>query len=122
MRTCEPLILNMEAYPRKRRQIMHQKLAFWITLVFLVVSSAWAQPSQPPEAHRPGPYIIPVDYDSLLKMKKPPEYKPFEVYGMFLMSVAAQQTPLVMNPFMKVPDKVIQTNDDIFKKANLVEM
>jgi acetyl esterase/lipase len=50
-------------------------------------------------------------------MKEPPSYKPFEVYGWFLLSVAAQQTPLVINTNMAIPDHVVQTKDIIFKKV-----
>ena len=46
--------------------------------------------------HIPGPHIIPIDYESLYRMDEPPGYKPWDVYGIFLLSVAAQQTPMVM--------------------------
>ncbi len=66
----------------------------------------------------PGPYIIPIDYESLYAMPEPPAYEPFEVYGMFLMSVASQQTPLVMNPAAQVPDSIKQTTDVVFKTVD----
>jgi len=58
---------------------------------------------------KPGPHFVKVDYEELFAMKQPPAYEPFEVYGMFLMSVAAQQTPLVMNPMIEVPDNRVST-------------
>lgn len=48
-------------------------------------------------------------------MPEPPGYKPFEVYGWFLMSVATQQTPLVMNPYLEIPPDVERTRDVVFK-------
>ncbi len=68
-------------------------------------------------AHKPGPHIIEIDYEKLFAMPQPPAYEPFDVYGVFLMSVAAQQTPLVMNPMIDVPDNVIQSKDVIFKQV-----
>lgn len=97
---------------------MKQKVAYLITILLLIVPFVGARDVQPSNTGKPGPYIIPVDYNGLYKMEKPPEYEPFDVYGLFLMSVAAQQTPLVMNPYMKVPDHVIQTKDVVFKETN----
>ncbi|MCK5308476.1 MAG: alpha/beta hydrolase, partial [Zetaproteobacteria bacterium] len=73
-------------------------------------------------SHTPGPHIIPIDYEALYRMKEPPEYKPFEVYGYFLLSVATQQTPLVMNPQAPVPEHVIKMSDVIFKKVDGVDL
>ncbi len=63
----------------------------------------------------PGPHIVPIDYEELYAMKAPPSYDPFDVYGLFLISVASQETPLVMNPATPVPDSVKQTKDVVFK-------
>ena len=71
---------------------------------------------------QPGPHIITVDYEALFKMPEPPDYEPFEVYGWFLLSVATQQTPMVMNPYLPVPEQVIQTKDIIFKEVGGVEL
>jgi len=84
--------------------------ALFATVLFTTTVSA--------EEPTPGPYIIPIDYAALFKMKEPPAYKPFAVYGFFLVSVAAQQTPMVMNTWMKVPKGVIQTKDVIFKEVD----
>lgn len=81
-------------------------------------SIAVTQEPSPSGSHTPGPHIISIDYDALYKMQKPPPYKPFEVYGWFLLSVATQQTPLVFNSMMPVPDHVIQTKDIIFKEVD----
>jgi acetyl esterase/lipase len=88
---------------------------FWI---LLVAPCAWAEEAPPPEAHTPGPHIIPIDYDALYKMAKPPEYKPFPVYGFFLLNVATQQTPMVANPWKPVPDHVVKTADVIYKEVD----
>ena len=90
--------------------------------MFLTLGLLSAGSAQVAAQHKPGPYIIPVDYEALFRMEEPPEYEPFEVYGWFLLSVAAQQTPLVMNPYMSVPEQVIQTKDIIFKDVGGVEL
>ncbi|MDJ0521493.1 MAG: alpha/beta hydrolase [Planctomycetota bacterium] len=69
-------------------------------------------------ARKPGPHIIPIDYEALYASENPPAYKPWPVYGVFLMSVAAQQTPLVMNPETPVPDTVQATTDIVFKEVD----
>ncbi len=90
-----------------------------LTLFCLLVATIITVPVSAGEVKRtPGPHFVEVDYDKLFKMKEPPGYKPFPVYGTFLMSVAAQQTPLVLNPFMKVPADVIQSKDVIFKEVD----
>lgn len=66
----------------------------------------------------PGPYFKEIDKEAIYQMEQPPQYKPFPVYGMFLVSAAAQQTELVMNPYIKVPETVIQTADVIFKEID----
>ncbi len=70
----------------------------------------------------PGPHIITIDYESLYAMPEPPAYEPFEIYGMFLLSVATQQTPLVMNPAAQVPDGIEQTTDVVFKTIDGQEL
>lgn len=67
------------------------------------------------EARTPGPHIVVIDYEELYAMPSPPAYKPFEVYGLFLFSVATQDTPLVMNPATPVPNSVRQDKDVVFK-------
>ena len=89
----------------------------YIFAMMIMTSHVHAQ-SKAESIRDPGPYIIKVDYDKLYKMKEPPTYKPFEVYGFFLMSVAAQKTPLVMNPYMNVPGNVLQTKNVIFKQVD----
>ena len=66
----------------------------------------------------PGPYIKAIDYDALFAMEKPPAYKPFDVYGFFLMSVAMQQTPLVMDLFKPLPDHISKLADVVFKEVD----
>ena len=66
----------------------------------------------------PGPHIIPIDYEALYAMPAPPTYEPFDVYGLFLVSVAAQETPLVLNPAAQVPDSVEQTTDIVFNTVD----
>ena len=67
------------------------------------------------EARTPGPHIVAIDYEELYAMPSPPAYTPFEVYGLFLFSVAAQETPLVMNPATPVPNSVRQEKHVVFK-------
>lgn len=98
---------------------IHSKIAVIISALFVGLTIGNADAG---EKSNPGPYIIPIDYEALYKMKEPPAYKPFEVYGFFLLSVAAQQTPLVMNPQAPVPEHVGKTSDVIFKKVEGVEL
>ena len=70
----------------------------------------------------PGPHIIPIDYEALYKLEEPPGYEPWDVYGWFLLSVAAQQTPMVMNPWMTVPDHVLQIKDVNFKEVDGIKL
>ena len=70
----------------------------------------------------PGPHIISIDYEALYAMPEPPAYQPFDVYGEFLLSVAAQQTPLVMNLASQVPDNIVQTSDVVFKSVDGVDL
>lgn len=87
----------------------------------LLAQSAIAQSSPKAKqgnARMPGPYIIPIDYEALYRSKTPPAYKPFEVYGWFLVGVAVQQTPMVFNPRMPVPDHITQTKNVIFKEVS----
>jgi acetyl esterase/lipase len=72
--------------------------------------------------HVPGPYIIPIDYDALYEMQEPPEYEPFDVYGFFLLSVASQETPMVANPWMPIPERVIKTSDVIYKEIGDIKL
>ncbi|MDJ0806826.1 MAG: alpha/beta hydrolase [Gammaproteobacteria bacterium] len=88
--------------------------SFIVAIVFTVQAQAQSVESA---VRSPGPHIIEVDYEKLFAMQQPPGYEPFEVYGMFLMSVAAQQTPLVFNPTIKVPSDIIQSKDVIFKQV-----
>lgn len=85
--------------------------------IFVLFSLSTAADERPP-----GPHIIPIDYESLYAMPEPPAYQPFDVYGTFLLSVAAQQTPLVMNPAAQVPDNVVQTSDVAFKSVDGVDL
>ena len=78
--------------------------------------------SKPDTPHTPGPYIIPIDYEALYQMDEPPDYEPWDVYGWFLISVATQQTPMVMNTNIQVPDHVLQTKDVIFKEVNGIKL
>lgn len=106
---------------RSESNIMKALQLILTCLTFLccnLIAAETTKTGQEQARSNPGPHIIPVDYDALFKMKEPPAYEPFEVYGLFLMSVAAQQTPLVMNPYMAVPDEVIQTKDVVFKETN----
>ena len=64
-----------------------------------------------------GPYIVPIEYDVLYSMEEAPEYSPWPVYGLFLMSVASQETPLVFDPLMPTPDHVVKTSDIIYKQV-----
>ena len=82
----------------------------------IVVTSLLLIAASPSMAQRaPGPHIVPIDYDALYSMNEPPAYEPFDVYGLFLISVAIQETPLVMNPATPVPESVEQTRDVVFK-------
>lgn len=81
-----------------------------------------SQEAPRPGSHKPGPHIIPIDYEALYKMEEPPEYEPWDVYGWFLLSVAAQQTPMVVNPWMQVPDHVIKTADVTFKEVDGIKL
>ncbi|MHC4154125.1 MAG: alpha/beta hydrolase [Planctomycetota bacterium] len=97
---------------------MKSRTVFLFLVLLIVCPSSLAQGKSNQTERTPGPYIIPVDYDALFKMKEPPGYKPFEVYGFFLLGVATQQIPLVMNPYMPVPEQVIQTKDVVFKETD----
>lgn len=51
-------------------------------------------------------------------MKEPPADKPYKllkIYGDILASVATQQTPMVVNPRMPMPERKKKTSDVIFK-------
>lgn len=69
--------------------------AVFLSILFLFIGPfAWAQEKSNHVVsghapHKPGPHIVQIDYEALYNMKEPPSYKPFEVYGLFLMSVAA---------------------------------
>jgi len=106
---------NLQPVLTYKGQILMKLLVLVIIGVVLV---AQAEEGLSQESRKPGPYIIPIDYDALYKMEKPPDYKPFEVYGMFLLSVAAQQSPFVFNPWMSVPENVTQAADVIFKEVD----
>ena len=75
-----------------------------------------------PGNHVPGPHIIPIDYETLYAMEEPPPYEPWEVYGWFLISVATQQTPMVINPMTPVPDHVVRTSDVVYKDVGGTEL
>ena len=96
---------------------MNNSLLGKTLLVVLLLSFTSFSLAESKSDNEAGPYFVEVDYDKLFNMEKPPGYKPFPVYGVFLMSVAAQKTPLVMNPFMDVPANVLQTKDVTFKES-----
>ena len=81
-------------------------------LLVIILGTSWGTAATAQTT--PGPHIVPID-EKLYAMEEPPSYEPFDVYGIFLMSVAAQQTPLVMNPGTPVPEGVTQTKDVVFK-------
>ncbi len=66
----------------------------------------------------PGAYFKQINNDSLYALEEPPSYKPFAVYGMFLVDVAIQNTEMVLNPVIKIPESVIQHKDVIFKEVD----
>ncbi len=72
----------------------------------------------PTPTETPGPFIKAIDYDALYAMTDPPAYEPFEVYGLFLISVAIQQTPLVLDLFKPVPEGIVKEADVVFKEAS----
>ena len=65
-----------------------------------------------------GPRIVTINYDSIYQLESPPAYKPFEVYGFFLLSVATQQVPLVMNPNHPVPEEIEKYENVTFKEID----
>ena len=73
-------------------------------LLVIILGTSWGTAATAQTT--PGPHIVPID-EKLYAMEEPPSYEPFDVYGIFLMSVAAQQTPLVMNPGTPVPEGVV---------------
>ena len=87
-----------------------------LALLFLIANPVTAQAGVD-AAKTPGPHIVPVDYTALYAMQEPPDYEPFEVYGWFLISVATQQTPLVMNLDLEVPPEIEQIRDVPFKET-----
>ena len=80
------------------------------------------QGAQQMGAHKPGPYLISIDYDALYAMEEPPAYEPWDVYGWFLLSVAAQQTPMAWSPWVVLPDHVVKTADVVFKEVDGVQL
>ena len=82
-----------------------------ILLLCLVNIHLYAQ-----QKNGPGPYFKAINNDSIYQLAQPPSYQPFAVYGMFLAEVAAQQTEMVLNPTMKVPESVVKTANVIFKE------
>ena len=66
----------------------------------------------------PGPYFKQINNDSIYNLPEPPAYKPFSVYGMFLVDVAIQNTQMVLNPVIKVPETVEQIKDLTFKEID----
>jgi acetyl esterase/lipase len=107
---------------KKERNTLCLFLSVVLVASFACVQDKPKQDFPPPGSRKPGPHIIPIDYDALYKMENPPEYKPFDVYGWFLLSVATQKTPMVMNPFMPVPDNIIMTADVIFKEVDDIKL
>lgn len=89
---------------------------FFIGMLMTVVPT-WAQKVPGQGGHTPGPYIIPVDYDKLYQLAQPPVYKPFSVYGRFLLGVATQKVPLMANPWMSLPERVTKTADLVYKEV-----
>ncbi len=89
-----------------------------IPIVLAVITGAASSQSVPTPTQTPGPYIVPVDYDALYAMDAPPTYEPFDVYGWFLMAVAMQQTPLVMDLFKALPDHIDKSADVVFKEVD----
>ena len=55
-------------------------------------------------------------------MEEPPDYEPWDVYGWFLLSVAAQQTPMAWSHWAVVPDHVVKTTDIVFKEVDGVQL
>lgn len=69
-----------------------------------------------------GPRVIPINYDSLYQLDNPPAYKPFEFYGSFLVGVALQQVPMVVDIEHPVPDAIEKFEDVIFKEIDGLEI
>jgi acetyl esterase/lipase len=55
-------------------------------------------------------------------LKNPPTYKPFEFYGSFLLGVALQQVPLVVDIEYPVPTDIEKYEDVIFKEFDGLEI
>lgn len=100
----------------KRFRIIPCGAAAMIFAMLLTAGAAYSQ--QTSGASKPGPHIRQIDYDALYAMKDPPAYEPFEVYGLFLMSVAMQQTPLVLDLSKPLPGNVVKHTDVVFKQAD----
>lgn len=102
------------------------KKKFWTLVVaaataafatHIVVDEALAEQTSK-EMIKPGPNIKRIDYDALFAMEEPPAYKPFEVYGIFLMSVAMQQTPLILDLSAPLPPSIEKKKDVVFKEVD----
>jgi acetyl esterase/lipase len=65
-----------------------------------------------------GPRIIPINYDSLYRLKEPPAYKPHPMYGAFLFGVANQDIPMVYNTKHPLPENIKKTTDVVYKESN----
>ena len=94
-----------------------QRIIIVLASCLLSLSGVVAQDQTSAPAHKAGPRIIPINYEQLFAMPEPPTYEPFPVYGEFLFSVAAQKTPLVLNPRFPVPESVKKTPNVVFKTA-----
>ncbi len=97
------------------------KVLFFLSIIF-AASSGCAQNGPLPGSHTPGPYIVQIDSDALLRMPNPPEYEPFDFFGAFLFSVANQRTPIALDPGRPTPDSVAQTLDIEFKEIDGIKL
>lgn len=97
------------------QQGLVRQIALLVFCAFLSIATA-------ADERTPGPHIIPINYESLYAMPEPPNYQPFDIYGNFLLSVALQQTPLVMNPAPPLPENVVQTTNVVFKVIDGIEL
>ena len=94
---------------------MKTRILFGITSALIISLSVQVSGQM---KSQPGPFFKQINNDSIYTLVQPPSYEPFPVYGMFLVSAAAQQTELVMNPLMDVPESVIKTSDVTFKEVD----
>jgi acetyl esterase/lipase len=104
----------------KKNEVMKQ---FYLVLMVIMALSSTSCVQQQGEELKDsnesfGPRIIQIDYDSLYRLKQPPAYEPFPMYGGFLFGVANQDIPMVYNTKQALPEHIKKSTDVIYKESD----